>query len=258
MLLRSVQAVVLALIVVAGSACRTTVPSGGVFDDFVGPAGARPDSRLWSYDIGAKWKGDSENPLSQTYTDSPANVRLDGSGHLVIQAVKSGGAFTSGRVVTRGKLDLMYGTLSARIKMPSIHGIRPAFWLLGTTEDWPRCGEIDVIEMPHRATHWSSTITGITTGGDVWRLDDKNESADLSTRFHTYWVTRKKDSITVGLDDQVHGSWTPKSLPPQDLWVFNVPMYAILNIAVTADQPPREPTPVQATMLVDWIRYTPG
>ncbi|WP_374970988.1 glycoside hydrolase family 16 protein [Terrabacter sp. BE26] len=273
MLARTVQAVLVAVMVLTSSACQATAVSGAagasrasrasgvsrvVFDDFNGAAGARPDPRLWGYDLGATWRGDRDNPLSQTYTDAPGNVRLDGQGHLVIQAVRTAAGFTSARLVTRGKVDMKYGTVSARIKMPSTPGIQPAFWLLGATEDWPRCGEIDVIEMPHRATHWAATITGITTRGHVWSRDDKGESADLSRDFHTYWVTRRKDSITIGLDDRILGSWTRDSLAPDQVWVFNVPMYAILNIAVTANRLPSVPGPVQATMLVDWVRYAPA
>lgn len=53
--------------------------------------------------------------------------------------------------------------------------------------------------------------------------------------------------------------FTPASLPAGGQWVFNQPMYAILQIAVGGAWagPPDASTPWPAAMLVDSFRYTP-
>src|ERR1700722_16952712 len=63
---------------------RLAVTSGPVFDDFLGPAGSAPNSQYWTVDPAstAGWA----NGEVGTYTDSPDNIRLDGQGHLLIQA----------------------------------------------------------------------------------------------------------------------------------------------------------------------------
>ena len=91
---------------------------------------------------------------------------------------------------------------------------------------------------------------GVRTSGPI---------ADLTNDFHVYWMDWQHDSITIGVDDTTLGAFTPASLPPGGRWVFNHPMYAVLNVAVGGDWPgpPTDATPFPATMVVDWFRYTP-
>lgn len=39
-----------------------------------------------------------------------------------------------------------YGTFSAEIQLPRGKNLWPAFWLVGSGEKWPACGEIDIME----------------------------------------------------------------------------------------------------------------
>ena len=39
-----------------------------------------------------------------------------------------------------------YGTFSAEIQLPKGKNLWPAFWLVGSGEPWPACGEIDICE----------------------------------------------------------------------------------------------------------------
>jgi beta-glucanase (GH16 family) len=251
-----VVALMLALGLYSGQA---TPASSAVFDDFIGPAGSPPNPNLWDYDVGSRW-GDNE---LQAYTNSTDNVYLDGQGHLVIAALQSGNNYTSGRLVTRGKLAMTYGTMSASIKLPAGQGIFPAFWLLGTnvnTVGWPQCGEIDVAEIFGDATHYSITVIGPSTQEPKGQVQFDGAIADLSQGFHTYWVTREQGRITAGIDSATLATFTPASMPPGGQWVFdNQPMYGLLNVAVGGDMvgPPDASTPFPAAMLVDWFRYTP-
>ena len=245
---------------------QLALPPGSVFDDFVGPAGSLPDSALWDYDIGPY-----QDAGLQTYTNSPENVRLDGHGHLVIQARPTPTGYSSARPVTRGKLSMLYGTVSARIKFPSGQGIWPAFWMLGTDMDqvgWPRCGEIDLMEIVNTGTQYHVTLHGPQGDSDYFGGVEKSGQvvgtsgpiADLTDDFHTYWVNWQPQHITIGVDDTTLGTFTPASLPPGAQWVFEHPMYALLNIAIGGGWagPPDASTSWPATMLVDWFRYTPA
>jgi beta-glucanase (GH16 family) len=238
-------------------------PSGAVVDDFDGPAGAPPSSKYWTYDLGHPGAANHE---LQTYVDSTDNVRLDGQGHLVIQALNTPTGYTSGRLVTRDKVNMLYGTIAARIKFPTGQGIWPAFWTLGSnmeTVSWPECGEIDVMELVNSGTTYYTTLHGPQGSSDYLDgngVGTEGPIADLTTDFHTYWVKWQPDTITIGVDGITVGHFTPSSLPPGARWVFNHPMYALLNVAVGGDWPgpPDESTPFPATMLVDWFRYTPN
>jgi beta-glucanase (GH16 family) len=267
---RSIAAILAIALLVCVSAypaqaLPTPIPAA-VFDDFDGPAGSLPSAELWDYDIGPY-----QDAGLQTYTKRSENVRLDGDGHLVIQALRTSDGYTSARPMTRGKLDMLYGTVSARIKFPAGQGIWPAFWLLGSNVPevgWPRSGEIDVMEIVNTGTTYHVTLHGpqgntdyfggVEASGQV--VGTSGPIADLTADFHTYWVDWQPKAITIGVDDTVLGDFTPSSLPPGAEWAFDHPMYALLNIAVGGPWPgpPDESTQFPATMLVDWFRYTPN
>ncbi len=109
-----------------------------------------PNSAIWGYDIGTGSNGWGNNEL-QYYTSRPENVTVQ-NGNLVITARKEsyqGSAYTSARLLTKGKFEQAYGRFEARIQLPWGQGIWPAFWMLGAdinTNPWPGAGEIDIME----------------------------------------------------------------------------------------------------------------
>ena len=58
-------------------------------------------------------------------------------------------SYTSGKVISKSKVSLQYGMIETRVRVPDLDlGGWPAVWLLGTTNwDWPRKGEIDMMEL---------------------------------------------------------------------------------------------------------------
>ena len=60
-------------------------------------------------------------------------------------------SYTSGKVTSKSKVSIKYGLIETRVKVPDLDlGGWPAVWLLGTTNySWPRCGELDMMEMGH-------------------------------------------------------------------------------------------------------------
>ena len=241
----------------AGPATATPVHAGPFAEEFSGPAGSMPNPKHWSAEVGTSAEHGWEKGSLQTYTSAPDNVRLDGSGNLVIEARKTADGYTSGRLVTRGKIAFGLGTLVARMKLPSGQGLWPAFWMLGVNIDtvgWPASGEVDIMELINTATVYNIALHGPDT--DVER---KGEIADLSTDFHIYWVTRRADSITVGVDDVALAHFTPESLPEGAPWVYSAPMFVLLNVAVGGDWPgpPDQSTPFPAAMVVDWLSFEP-
>jgi beta-glucanase (GH16 family) len=242
-------------------AATSTPATGPFFDDFLGPAGSPPNPLYWTYDLGGGGWGNNE---LETYTNLPANVRLDGQGHLVIQAQKTATGYTSARLTTQGKQDIGYGTLMARIKFPSGQGIWPAFWSLGSNVNnvgWPQSGEIDMMELPNVATTYHTALHGpfATPQQGAYSVSTSGPAGvDLSADYHNYWVTRQPGVIVIGVDGWVRGIYTRWSMPAGDQWVFDAPQYAILNVAVGGNWPgpPNASTKFPATMLVDWIRYT--
>jgi hypothetical protein len=168
--------IVVAIVATSQSASATTPPGppagwSTVFsDNFAGAAGSMVNSANWKYDTGP---GSSFGTGEiETMTNSTSNVFLDGNGHLVIKAIESGGAWTSGRIQTNtanvgapagGELEV-----TASIEQPnpaSGLGYWPAFWMLGPGS-WPSTGEIDILEDVNALSEHSGTFhCGVDPGG---------------------------------------------------------------------------------------------
>lgn len=166
-------------------------------DDFDGVAGSAVGPG-WEHEIGTWGTG-----AVDTTTDSTANVFLDGAGNLAIRALQDpSGAWTSGRIITADKsFSAPPGgqlLMTASIKQPNptqAIGYWPAFWALGRDDDglidWPRTGEIDVLEAVNGTSQVIQTFHcdlpdagmcdepyGMTSG-----LQD---CVGCQTEFHTY------------------------------------------------------------------------
>ena len=135
-----------------------------------------PNYNRWDLDRGT-WNVETfdatYNGEIQNYRDSRDNVRLEvdpgesGDGILVIESrrqntTQNPGAWTSGRINTLDKLKFKYGLVEVRAKLPPLLGSWPAIWMMGNNINsnsvgWPRCGEIDIMEMG-RATGWNSIL----------------------------------------------------------------------------------------------------
>lgn len=230
-------------------------------DEFDGPAGGAPNPAMWGHDLGGGGWGNNEQ---QVYTDSRDNSQLDGQGNLVISAHRSGDGVTSARLVTRGRADFTTGLVEARIKFPAGQGIHPAFWLLGSNigaVGWPEAGEIDGMEVVNTGTEFHNAVHGpnIIPSPLPWKQSaDGPAVGDLSGDFHTYGIKRDPGAITVFLDGNVVGSYTAATMPLGAKWVFDSPMYLVLNVAVGGKWPgpTGATTPFPASMVVDWVRYS--
>ena len=151
-------------LMVAPSCCSDRHPRcpGRSSRIFSGPAGSAPNPAYWSYVSGTGWDRRSSK------TTSPLALSSTGKATSSSRPSTTGNGYTSGRIQTKNKLSFGYGTITARIKMPSGQGLWPAFWLVGADEDttpWPQCGEIDIIELVSNATTYYATLHGPISGG---------------------------------------------------------------------------------------------
>ena len=171
------------------------------------------------WDIEVNGNGGGNNEL-QYYTDRPENVRLgdDGQGNhcLILTAHREnykGKAFTSGRLTTKNRVAFTHGKVEASIKMPSTaDGLWPAFWMMGNDFDrvgWPRCGEIDIVEMGNEEGIRNSTQDRFFNGACHWGPGWPNASyAKSSTKsyslqdgeFHLFTLIWDENSVKMYVD----------------------------------------------------------
>jgi beta-glucanase (GH16 family) len=193
--------------------------------------------------------------------------------------------FTSGKIDTHGKVQVQYGMIEIRMATPNIAtGLWPAAWMLGTSaQTWPRNGEIDIMEMGHKASVRAaagSPSANNFVGSNVitWQQAacvPGNESCAASTAWQTknwyvpatslanrfvtyrlYWTESQMRFTTV--DNGVEHDMYDAPLPVNST-SLQAPFYLLLNLAVggnftDAATPAQVTAPLPGTMYVDYIR----
>ena len=134
----------------------------------------RLDTSAWNIEVNGNGGGNNE---LQYYAAENVTVGDDGFGNgcLILTAKKEeshGKHFTSGRLNTKGKKYFTHGKIESSIKLPkTANGLWPAFWMLGNdidTNPWPKCGEIDILEMGNSAGIRNGTQEKFFNGACHW------------------------------------------------------------------------------------------
>jgi beta-glucanase (GH16 family) len=212
-----------------------------------------PDPAKWGYDLGTN-NGWGNNEL-EYYTSRPENSIVEG-GVLKIKAIKenySGSAYTSARLLSKGKFSFKYGKVEVSAKLPAGVGTWPAIWMLGdnvNTAGWPACGEIDIMEHLGRdlnkiygTLHYPGHSGGNANGST-------KVISNATTEFHKYTLDWSAASIKIYVDDQLY-----HTVPNSASIPFNSNFFLILNLAMGGNFAGAiDPSVTNATMEVDYVR----
>jgi len=222
--------------------------------DYSGP----PAPAYWSYDIGDHGWGNNEQ---QNYTDSQENSIVQ-DGKLIIKAIKHDRSWTSARLVTKNKVDFLYGRIEIRAKLPAGTGTWPAIWMLSTDREyggWPSIGEIDIMEhvgydpgKVHATVH-----TGAYNGSMGTQIGNSIMVPDYATSFHTYGLEWNADKLDFYLDDIKYFTYINDKTGNIASWPFNTRFHLILNIAIGGNwggSKGIDPGLTDATMEIDFVR----
>ncbi|WP_449063544.1 glycoside hydrolase family 16 protein [Planomonospora algeriensis] len=173
------------------SAVRFSRPSAarGFEDGFSGSEGSPPDPSRWEQLTGCLWGYRAER---QCYTSGGRNARLDGDGHLVINARRETYTgdhgvrrkYTSARLVSRAASG--GGSVQVRAKVSGWQrGAWPAIWLHADPLRRQRhYGELDLMENGLNGSRWKPEYhvhTDRFSGGGAYDVD--------ATRWHVYKAT---------------------------------------------------------------------
>jgi beta-glucanase (GH16 family) len=213
-----------------------------------------PDPTKWIYDIGTGASGWGNNEL-QYYTNRLENAVVE-NGFLKIKAIKenfSGSAYTSARLLTRGKYEFKYGTVEIRAKVPAAVGTWPAVWMLGfdfPTVGWPACGETDILE--HRGSELNTIVAALHYPGRSGGNPVKGQTVvqNASTEFHVYKFDWTSTSMQFFVDGKLfHTVANNASIP------YNKNFFFLVNLAMGGGfGGPVDPAFTNATFEVDYIR----
>ncbi|MBN2485427.1 MAG: family 16 glycosylhydrolase [Bacteroidales bacterium] len=262
------------------------------------------DTTIWNTVNGNGCEGESGcgfgNQELQFYSTSNLSIEPiageDGNKSLVIEArreTNGSNEFTSGKVTTENKLAIKYGVVEVRMKTPDVEtGLWPAAWLLGSNHNkagWPYCGEIDMMEMGHKASErerqgYPGTSANNYTGANlIWHSPDacsaENPTCAASIAYDTYYnqpytPTNKLSNryivyrlywdennirLTVVDNNTEHDLYTNPFPIGNGQSAFRQPFYLLLNLAVggnftDAATPTQVTAALPAKMYIDYIK----
>ncbi|MDL2213324.1 family 16 glycosylhydrolase [Bacteroides sp. OttesenSCG-928-D19] len=218
----------------------------------------------WTHEVqGPGWV----NNELQTYVNGSANNKrvtelVDGK--LNINCFKgSDGKIYSGRVYAKVNEGWLYGYFEARIMLPKGKGTWPAFWMMPvnnnfSTNPWPGCGEIDIMEeVGVDANIVSSSIH--TQAYNHTINTQKTASRNIGTaesEFHVYACEWTPDYLKFFVDGTELMTFANEGTG-KSVWPFTYAFYPILNLAwggAWGGYKGVDETALPVTMKVDYVR----
>jgi beta-glucanase (GH16 family) len=209
----------------------------------------RPDPRSWNYETGFV-----RNEELQWY--QPENARCEG-GRLIIEARRERkrnpryelnstdwrtnrehGEYTSACLTTRGLRSWQYGRFEMRGRIDTRPGLWPAFWTLGADGEWPRGGEIDIMEYYQGLllanVAWGTAQRWVAKWASVRKPLAEFHDPEWSRKFHLWRMDWEERSIQLSVDGlPLNTVDLAQTVNPGDgKNPFHQPHYLLLNLAI--------------------------
>jgi beta-glucanase (GH16 family) len=241
-----------------------------------------PSLENWIYETGFV-----RNEEAQFYT--PKNVVCQ-DGYLVIEARRESvpnqaydpnapasdwrksrkeANYSSGSIKTMGKRKWTYGRFEMKGRIDIRAGLWPAFWTVGQAREWPRNGEIDIMEYFNRTLlanvawgtekQWVASWDAVRKPiADVARDAGFASPEEWAKVDHIWRMDWDADFIRLYVDGTLMNETDlSKTInkSPDRANPFHEPQHIILNLAIggTSGGNPSK-TDFPARFLVDWVR----
>lgn len=213
----------------------------------------------WSYEEGdgcpnlCGWGNNERQIYSRDY------IKVE-DGKLIIEAVKKGDQYFSGKINSKGKHEFQYGTIEVRVQLPQGNGIWPAVWMLGTNINevgWPASGEIDLMEYVGREpnTIYSSLHTPASHGDT--ENSKKTVIEDIEEGYHIFKTVWTEMDVKYYVDGKHVYTFRPKAYD-DNYYPFRHPFYFLINMAVGGNfgGPEVDDSIFPQKFYVDYIKVT--
>lgn len=227
--------------------------------------GSELNRSWWTHEVqGPGWvNNELQTYVNTSYDGHPVTEVKDGVLNINCFKAKDG-KICSGRIYAQVNTGWKYGIFEARIKLPRGKGTWPAFWMMPvnnnfSTNPWPRCGEIDIMEeVGYHPDYTSSSIHCESYNHTI----GTQRTAERLTQgaqddFHIYRLEWTEDAIRTYVDDTPLLTFANDGKNNVSTWPFNRSFYLILNLAWGGSWGGAQGVDescLPATMTVDYVR----
>lgn len=213
----------------------------------------------WNYEEGngcpdlCGWGNNERQIYSRDYVDVE-------DGKLVIEAVKDGDNYYSGKINTKDKIEFKYGNIEIRAKLATGQGLWPALWMLGadiSEVGWPASGEIDLMEYIGKEPHTIYTSLH-TPGSHGETINTKKTTVEnIEDDYHIYKTEWTEEHISFSIDGNLVYTFIPKKYDAKE-YPFQKPFYFLINMAIGGNfgGPEVDDSVFPAKFYVDYIKVT--
>ena len=209
------------------------------------------------------------------------NVRVE-NGLLIIEAHKeqyNNAEYSSGRINSSDKGDILYGRVEVRAKLPYGQGTWPAIWMMpndinkyatpcpeergqpegAKCDGWPNSGEIDIME--HVGYDMNRIHGTVHNKAYYWVNGEQRrasiEAHDVDKEFHVYALEWSPERLDVFYDDSLYFTYLNQG-EGWAAWPYDHPFHVILNVAVGGGWGgaggPTDDSVFPVQMQVDYVR----
>jgi len=173
--------------------------------------------------------------------------------------------YTSASINTRGLKQWLYGRFEVRARIDTSMGSWPAIWTLGTYNQWPSNGEIDIMEF-YRVNGVPTILANVAWGTSQqnvakWHTERIPFSNFIATdsvwikKFHIWRMDWTSESIKLYLDDVLlNTTLLSETINPDRTNPFMQPQYILLNLAIGGNGGDPAKTIFPIRYEVDYVR----
>jgi len=233
-------------------------------DEFTKPG--LPDARKWDYE-----KGFVRNNELQYYTVRRAENAVAKDGKLIITGRKDKypiasrrrssrphAEYTAASLITRNKFHFLYGRVEVRAKLPKGKGVWPAIWTLGadrSTNRWPSCGEIDIMEYVGKAPDLVHANAHYGVNGKHRSKSGRHKTKAPYNAFHIYAMEWFGDRIDFYFDKVKYHTFPIDDAGKGPDNCFRRPHYLLINLALGGSWGgPLDDSVLPQQYIIDYVR----
>ena len=185
-------------------------------------------------------------------------------GRLVLRGVANDGVcpndtapYLTGGLYTKGKVSLRYGKVAIRARLQGARCAWPAFWLLPEEGQWPRAGEIDIMErLNHDSIAYQTVHTYYTYVLKHGQNPPHGATGPIDPDgFNVYAVEILPDSLVFSINGRRTFTYPRIETDEPGQFPFGTPFYLLVDMQLGGQWVGRvDPRQLPVQFEVDWVK----